>query len=139
MSENKTQPTKVSFTDYLASLPDPDQQADAEELAGIMEVATGVKPVMWGPSIVGFGTFHYKYETGREGDTPAVAFSARKSALTLYGLMFYEQNKENVELVNKLGKYTMGKGCVYIKKISDIDKNVLSEMIQNAFKRRSNA
>ena len=86
MAENKTKPTEVSLAAFLEALPDQAQRADANALARLMQSATKEKPKMWGPSIVGFGSYHYKYESGREGDAPLVGFSPRKAALVLYGL-----------------------------------------------------
>lgn len=133
---NKTQPTAVSVDDYLASIDNEQRREDATRLVRIMTEATGLDAVMWGPSIVGFGNYHYVYSSGREGDTPVVSFSARKNALTLYGVMFYEQNENNMKLTGKLGPHTHGKGCLYIKTLNDIDADVLKTMIHNAFQAR---
>ena len=92
---------------------------------------------MWGSSIVGFGTYHYVYETGREGDTVAVGIAARKEALVLYGLSQDQENKDS--LANQLGPYTNGKGCIYIKKLSDVNLDVLGQMVANSFQHRNNA
>src|SRR5579859_724113 len=100
-AENKTQPTKVSVASFLAQV-DPARRADAKQLVNWMQSATGEKPRMWGPSIVGFGTYHYHYETGRQGDMPLVGFSPRKSALVLYNLTEFEGSEA---LLSKLGKH----------------------------------
>lgn len=121
MKANKTQPTKLPVVDYLQSIEYDRQRYDATELMGLMEEVTGLKPIMWGTSIVGFGSYHYVYATGREGDTVAVGFSARNAALTIYGLFHYEENKENIKLAHRLGKHTHGKGCVYIKSLDAIN------------------
>jgi hypothetical protein len=97
-----------------------------------MARATGDEPVMWGPSIIGFGSRHYVYESGREGDTPLVAFSARKQALTIYGL-FPAPDHENVALASTLGPHTHGKSCLYIKDLNVIDIGVLTAMITQAY------
>ena len=132
MAENKTKPTEVSVHDYIAGIENTARRLDAEQLLQIMQKSTGEQPKMWGPSIVGFGSRHYKYESGREGDTVRVGFSARKQALVLYGVVFHNLITENNSLLEKLGKHTMGKGCLYIKKMSDIDEQILAQMITNA-------
>lgn len=124
-SENKTKPTAVSVSGYIAALPDETKRADARTLIKMMQKATGEKPKMWGPSIIGFGSQHYVYETGREGDMPIVGFSPRKPALVLYG-MGIDREKA---LAAKLGKYTRGKGCVYIKRLTDVDMKVLEQLV----------
>jgi hypothetical protein len=91
-----------------------------------MRSATGEKPKMWGPSIVGFGSYHYKYESGREGDTPLVGFSPRKAAAVLYGVT---GSSDSDALLAKLGNHSTGKGCLYIKKLSDVDRKVLEAMV----------
>jgi len=137
MKANKTQPTSRSVVSYLADIGDDQQRGDAVKLAKLMEEATGLKPVLWGSSIVGFGKHHYVYESGREGDTAVVGFAVRKNAIVLYGVLFYSQNEGNVKLAQKLGPHTHGKGCLYIKSLSDVDLAVLKEMVENAFRARS--
>jgi hypothetical protein len=127
--ENKTKPTTSSVAAYLATLTDPARKSDAKELAQLMQQASGEKPKMWGPSIVGFGSCHYKYESGREGDMPLISFSPRKAALVLYSMLSHSDANA---LLAKLGKHTTGKGCLYIKKLSDVDKTVLENLIGNA-------
>jgi hypothetical protein len=124
MAENKTKPTKVSVASYIAALPDEAKRADAKALVKMMQGATGEKPAMWGPSIVGFGSIHYVYESGREGDMPLIGFSPRKPALVIYGVA-----RTSEALLGKLGKHTTGKGCLYIKRLSDVDGSVLKAMI----------
>lgn len=102
-----------------------------------MEEVTGVTPVMWGTGIVGIGNNHYVYASGREGDTPAVSFAARKNKITLYGVIFYLENKENVDLAKQLGPHTHGKGCLYIKTLDGINLAILKKMIKNAYLVRS--
>lgn len=126
MAENKTKPTKLSVTDFIAALPDAEKRADAKALVKLMQNAAGEKPKMWGPSIVGFGSCHYVYESGREGDMPLIAFSPRKPALVLYNLIGFDGAPAALE---KLGKHTTGKGCLYIKKLADVDQKVLQSMV----------
>jgi hypothetical protein len=126
MADNKTKPTKISVAAFIDSITDQGRRADAKALVKLMQKAAGEKPKMWGPSIIGFGSHHYVYDSGREGDMPVVAFSPRKAATVLYGLSSAEA------LLPKLGKHTRGKGCVYIKKLSDVDQNVLETMVAKA-------
>jgi hypothetical protein len=101
-----------------------------------MRTITGVEPVVWGPSIIGYGTHHYRYDSGREGDTVAVGFAPRAQALVLYGVADYDQN---LELAQSLGIHTTGKGCLYVKRLSDVNLDVLERMIKIAFEARHNA
>jgi Domain of unknown function (DU1801) len=94
-----------------------------------MQHASGEKPRMWGPSIVGFGSYHYRYDSGREGDIPLISFSPRKAAMVLYSMLAQSEAKS---LLPKLGKHTTGKGCLYIKKLADVDRTVLETLIKNA-------
>ena len=126
MAENKTKATQLSVTAFIGTLPDPAKRADAKELIKLMQSATGEKPKMWGPSIIGFGSYHYKYESGREGDMPVVGFSPRKPATVLYGM---RASGEADALLAKLGKHTTGKGCLYIKKLADVDRKVLEKLV----------
>jgi hypothetical protein len=129
MAENKTKPTAQSVADYIAAIPEAPRRADAQSLLNLMQTATGEEPKLWGPSIIGFGTYHYRYDTGREGDTLIVGFSPRKPATVLYGL----RAAPDVEtLLEKLGKYTTGKGCIYIKKLADVDPKILAELIKKS-------
>jgi hypothetical protein len=125
MADNKTKPTKLSVAAFIAALTDATKRADAKTLVKLMQSATGEKPKMWGPSIIGFGSYHYKYESGREGDMPVIGFSPRKAANVLYGMAGPSDSKA---LLAKLGKYTTGKGCLYIKKLADVDQQVLEAM-----------
>ena len=131
MAENKTKPTKVSATAFINALADPARRADAKTLVRMMQSATGEKPKTWGPSIIGFGSYHYRYESGREGDMPLVAFSPRKPATVLYGVTGPSESKA---LLVKLGKHTTGKGCLYIKTLADVDQKILGSMIAKAVK-----
>ncbi len=129
MAENKTKPTEFSVTEFINALPDETKRADAKKLVKLMQSATGKVPKMWGPSIIGFGSGHYKYESGREGDMPLVSFSPRKTAMVLYSLLGFGDSEA---LLAKLGKHTTGKGCLYIKKLADVDQNVLETLISMA-------
>ena len=126
MADNKTKPTKLSVAAFIDTLTDPARRADAKALVKLMESASGEKPKMWGPSIIGFGSYHYKYESGREGDMPLIGFSPRKAANVLYGL---HGSSDSRALLAKLGKHTTGKGCLYIKKLADVDQNVLEALV----------
>ncbi len=130
MSDNKTQPTKQSVEEFIATVDDPQKQADSHELIKLMSEITGEPPVMWGPTMIGFGSYHYKYDSGREGDSLVVGFSPRKAALVLYGLIYYDKGQE---LLNKLGPHRAGKGCLYIKRLADVDRVVLTKMIKQSF------
>jgi Domain of unknown function (DU1801) len=129
MAANKTKPTKTSVASFVDAIPEPAKRSDAKALIALMERATGEKPTLWGPSIIGFGTHHYTYASGREGDTVLVGFSPRKAAMVLYGLA---GAKTAQRLLAKLGKHTTGKGCLYIKKLSDVDQYVLEQLIVTA-------
>ena len=126
MAENKTLATKASVGAFVDKIADPAKRADANALVKLMQKATGEKPAMWGPSIVGFGSYHYVYESGREGDMPLVGFSPRKAATVLY----VRAGTPGTEaLLAKLGKHTAGKGCVYVKKLADVDEAVLEKLV----------
>jgi hypothetical protein len=126
MAENKTLATKASVTAFVDKIADPAKRADAKALVKLMQKATGEKPAMWGPSIVGFGSYHYVYESGREGDMPLVGFSPRKAATVLY---VRAGTPGSEALIAKLGKHTAGKGCVYVKKLADVDETVLETLV----------
>ena len=126
MADNKTKPTKLSVAAFIEALPDQNKRADAKALIKLMQSATGEKPKMWGPSIVGFGNCHYVYESGRQGDMPLTGFSPRKAATVLYGLTGFGEAEA---LLVKLGKHTTGKGCLYIKKLADVDQRVLEALV----------
>ncbi len=131
MAEPKTKPTDDDVNKFLDAVTDQQRREDSKRLLEIMSQITGVEPVMWGASIVGFGTQHYKSAaTGREGDWMAIGFSPRKQALTVYGLIYYGKNKE---MAAKLGPHKESKGCLYIKKLEDIDLKVLKRMIKKSF------
>jgi hypothetical protein len=128
MAEPKTKPTEASVDAFLNGVADEQQRADAFRLLDMMKEITGKPPRMWGPTMVGFGEFHYVYASGHEGDTFLTGFSPRKGALTLYftaGL-----TERFAPLLRKLGKARTGKGCLYIKKLADVDLSVLRDMLR---------
>ena len=129
MAENKTKATSVSVEEFISKIPDSAIQAEAQELCKIHTEITGFPPVMWGPSIIGFGSCHYKYESGREGDMPLAAFSPRKPKLVIYLSASFESKEM---LLNKLGPHSTGKSCLYIKNLTDIDLEVLKQLIINS-------
>ncbi|RKR11747.1 uncharacterized protein DUF1801 [Flavobacterium sp. 90] len=127
MAKNKTTETENSVEDFISSfVEDETKRKDSFELIKIMQEVTGFEPKMWGPSIIGFGSYHYKYDSGHEGDAPLAAFSPRKAAISLY---VYSPSDEKEELLSKLGKHKASKGCLYVKKIADIDVEILKKMI----------
>jgi hypothetical protein len=129
MAENKTKPTRASVTGYLAAIENDGRREDCEALAKLMTKVTKQKPVMWGPSIVGFGSYHYKYESGREGDMCIAAFSSRKGDMVVYLMPDFAGR---ADLLKKLGKHKTGKSCLYIRKLEDIDTKVLEKMVVNS-------
>jgi hypothetical protein len=126
MADNKTKPTKLSVAAFIAKLTDQTRRADAKALVQLMQSASGEKPKMWGPSIIGFGSYHYRYDSGREGDMPVIAFSPRKAATVLYNMGGFS---DAGALRAKLGKHMTGKGCLYIKKLADVDQKVLETLV----------
>lgn len=131
MAENKTKPEKTSVADFINSVEDEQKRKDSFVLLELFKSITKEEPVMWGPSIIGFGEYHYKYDSGREGDFLISGFSPRKAALTLY-LMGCMEN-EFAPLMEKLGKYKKSVGCIYIKKLADIDLDVLKQLIAESY------
>jgi Domain of unknown function (DU1801) len=127
MPANKTVETSADVAVFVAAVADPGQRADAEALIEMMTKASGEPAKMWGPSIIGFGTHHYRYESGREGDTPRIAFSPRKGQTVLYALGGTPTFEANLA---RLGKHKAGKGCLYIKRLTDVDLQVLTEMVR---------
>ena len=126
MAENKTQENAASVEDFLNRVTDERKRQDVFALLEMMQLITGQPAKMWGDAIVGFGSRHYKYASGREGDMPWVAFSPRKQSLTLYLAPYFPGLGD---LFPRLGKHKTGKGCLYINKLSDVDQNVLEEII----------
>ena len=127
--ENKTKPEDVPVEDFLDTVTDPVKRADSERLIELMTKATGEPATMWGPSIIGFGHYHYRSASGTEGDTALVGFSPRKRAISLYTGCDPDARGD---LLDRLGKHTSGVGCVYVKKLSDIDEAVLIELIEKS-------
>ena len=126
MAENKTQITDVAPAAFVASVEHSTRRADAEALLEMMSRVTGCAPKMWGPSIVGFGRYHYQYDSGREGDFMLTGFSPRKSNLVIYTMPGYEDSEEQLAA---LGKHKLGKSCLYINKLADVDLAVLEDII----------
>ncbi len=131
MAENKTKPTAASVDDFIANIENPRRRTDALTALKLYEEVTGLPPVMWGPSIIGFGTSHYVYETGRAGDMPAAAFSPRKANMTFYVGDGFEGA---AELYARLGKHKKSVACLYINKLDDIDLDVLREIIARDYR-----
>lgn len=129
-SENQTRPTSQPVEEFLATVENEERRRDSEVLCRLMAEITGQPPTMWGPAIIGFGQYHYKYESGREGDAPAAAFSPRKQSLTVYiGGGFHKYEKE----LGKLGPHTTSQVCLYIRHLKDIDLSVLREIIKKSY------
>ena len=129
MAELKTKKNKASVEDYINSVEDARRRADCFEVAKILEEVTGEKGAMWGASIVGFGSYHYKGASGREGDWMSTGFASRKQALTLYIMSGFKRYEP---LMAKLGKYKTGKSCLYVKSLDDVDRTVLKELIRES-------
>ncbi|MBA4047270.1 MAG: hypothetical protein C0476_01870 [Sphingomonas sp.] len=130
---NKTVETQASVEDFLAQVAVPQRVADARVLIELMTRISGEPPRLWGPSIIGFGSVHYRYASGREGDTPAIAFSPRKAELVLY----VGASTPNIAaLLTGLGKHKTGKGCLYVKKLADVDAGVLTRVVETAWANR---
>ena len=122
--EQKTRPAATSAAEFIAAVEDPKRRADAEAACALLAEATGEPATMWGPSIVGFGAYHYRYASGHEGDAPLVGFSPRKANLVFY--LYCDEGRD--DLLGRLGKHKAGKGCVYVNRLSDVDPSVLKEM-----------
>lgn len=129
MTKNKTEFTDKNVDDFLQTLESEQKRKDSYELIALMEKITGEKAKMWGSTIVGFGNYHYKYESGHEGNAPLIGFSPRKTAISLYvftGLQEHEHMLEN------LGKFTMGKACIYVKRLTDINLDALTGLMNHS-------
>jgi hypothetical protein len=126
MAENKTKPSKADVDAFVNSLPEA-RRADVRALVKLMQSVSRQKPAMWGPSIIGFGSYHYRYESGREGDMPLLCFSPRKSSNVLYICL------TDKALAEKLGKHTVSGGCLHIKKLSDVDPAVLKTIVVDSY------
>lgn len=129
MPEQKTKPTAQSVEAFLKKTADEKVRPDCDTLIKMMKEATRKEPAMWGPSIIGFGSYHYKYASGYEGDAPLVGFSPRKGNISVYIMPYFEGHEA---LMKKLGKYKAGKACIYIKKLEDVDVNVLQQLIDQS-------
>lgn len=133
MAKTKTAETSKNVNEFILEFTDSEQKRkDSRELIGLMEKVSGFKAKMWGPSIIGFGTYHYKYASGHEGDAPLLGFSPRKAAISLY-VSTGEPGQE--ELLKDLGKFTMGKACIYVKKLSDINQDCLVKLMKDTMAR----
>lgn len=133
MADNKTRPTTTTIDAFLRTVSDK-RRIEAIQLIDIFKTISGLNPLMWGPSIIGFGNKHYKYESGREGDVPQISFSPRKNAVTIY---FLEGFNEYGEELNELGKFKNSSSCLYVNKIDDINIDVLIIMLEKSFKKNS--
>ena len=131
MAELKTKATSASVGAFLKKVPDPQRREDAIAVTDLMRKVTKQEPKMWGTSIVGFGSYHYKYASGREGDWFAMGVAPRKDALTVYICSGF---RKYPELMEKLGKYKAGQSCLYIKKLADVDQSVLKQLMSRALK-----
>lgn len=127
---NKTVETEASVEDFLGRVQPPERAADARVLIDLMQRVSGAPPKLWGPSIIGFGSHHYRYESGREGDMPAIAFSPRKPQLVLY---VGAGRPAVAPFLERLGKHSTGKGCLYIKRLTDVDMAVLEALVRASY------
>lgn len=125
MADNKTKPTGASVEEFIACVEHRVRRSDALAVVAMLREVTGHQPLMWGPSIIGFGHHHFRYGSGREGDTPALGFSPRKANLVFYG---FSSAPESGELLAKLGKHKSSPACIYVNKLADIDIGVLREL-----------
>ncbi len=128
---NKTVANDASVEDYLSGISPEQKQQDCREICKMMERLTGHPPVMWGPSIVGFGEYHYKYASGREGDALRTGFAARAQNISIYIMPGYQDFDDEL---SRLGKHKIGKSCLYLKRLSDVDTDVLEEMVAKGLK-----
>ncbi|MGE6377120.1 DUF1801 domain-containing protein [Peribacillus muralis] len=131
MYQPKTKEMDSNVIEFIENVDNPKKRGDAYELLEVFTETTGFEAKMWGPSIIGFGSYHYKYESGHEGDAPLVGFSPRKAKISLY---FSVDDKQKEELLQSFGKHTAGKGCVYINKVADIEIDVLKDFINQSVK-----
>lgn len=132
-TKNKTAETQVSVTDFIHSFVDKEEKKqDSFRLIELMREWSGFEPKMWGPTIIGFGSYHYKYASGHEGDAPLIGFSPRKAEFSLYVI---DPGADNEKFLKKLGKYKMGKACIYFKKLDDLNLDVLEKMSRATIKR----
>ena len=129
MAEQKTKPTAEGVDAYIAKIADEQRRKDCKALVALMKKVTKAKPVMWGPSIVGFGKYHYKYASGHEGDSCLVGFASRKADLSIYVMSAFTGR---AGLLKKLGKHKSAKACLYVKKLDDVDLGVLEEIVRRS-------
>lgn len=129
MAENKTKPTDASVDDYISSRASEQQYADCRQLMTLLKRVTRQSPKMWGPSIVGYGSYHYVYESGRSGEAPLAGFAIRGPELVIYLLL---EGKEQNLLLSRLGKHRITKTCLYFKRLSDLDYSVLEKLVTNS-------
>lgn len=131
MAELKTKQNNADVHEFINSFADTEQKKkDSFEILKLMQDFTGYAPKMWGPSIIGFGSYHYKYDSGHQGEAPLVGFSPRKAAISLYVYSGYLGCSEQEEMLKDLGKFKMGKACIYVKKLSDINQEILKKMMR---------
>ena len=133
MAKNKTIETQASVAEFLAAITDDKKRKDFSAIIELITKQTGLEPKMWGTSIVGFGSYHYKYESGREGDAPLTGIASRANAITLYLGSNFDKREE---LLSKFGKHKIGGGCIHIQKLEDIDTGILIKMIKNSIAHR---
>jgi Domain of unknown function (DU1801) len=126
MAENKTQATDANVSAFIDGVTDANQRADADAITTLMQEASGEAPKMWGPSIIGFGSYHYRYDSGREGDMCRIGFSPRKGQTVIY---IVDGFPGHADLLARLGKHKTGKACLYVKRLTDIDVAVLGELV----------
>lgn len=127
VAEAKTQPTAVSVADHVAAIDDPARRADCQALIQLMRRLTGAEPVMWGPGIVGFGRYQYRYASGHSGEWPLTGFASRKGDLSIY---LVAEGARQAERLSGLGRHRMGKACLYVKRLADVDLAVLEQLIE---------
>jgi hypothetical protein len=133
MTKNKTTENKNSVGGFLMTITDEKKRKDCSTIIDLITEHTGLEPKMWGTSIVGFGIYHYKYDSGQEGNAPLAGIASRTNAITLYLGSDFDKKEE---LLSKFGKYKTGKGCIYIQKLEDIDTTILTKMVENSIEHR---
>jgi hypothetical protein len=131
VAENVTQPSAADVVAFVDRAEPAGRREDAHLVLDLMRRVTGTEPVLWGPSIIGYGSFHYRYDSGREGDSPVVGFSPRKAAMTLYGL----QHPDAAPLLDRLGPHKLGAGCVYVGRLAKLDLDALEQLVRRAWER----
>ncbi len=129
MAKLKTKPTKIKVSSFLDKVEDEKKRKDCRELVALMRSVSGINPKMWGSAIVGFGSYHYKYNSGREGDWMVTGFSPRKQNISIYIMPGFS---DYGAMMNKLGKYTTGKSCLYVKELDDIDRGILRKLVEKS-------